>query len=70
MKQIGLKDYQSIKTPEELEEESCTESIYESLLSEFDPDECDFKAYQSWCRKRARELASKRLEEESEEEDD
>ena len=69
MKQIGLKDYQSIKTPEELEEESCTESIYESLLSEFDPDEGDFKAYQSWCRKRARELASKRLEEESEEED-
>ena len=70
MKQIGLKDYQSIETPEELEEESCTESIYESLLSEFDPDEGDFKAYQSWCRKRARELASKRLEEKLEEEDD
>lgn len=67
---IGLKSYQDIKTPEELEEESCTESIYESLLSEFDPDEGDFKAYQSWCRKRARELASKRLEEESEEKDD
>ena len=67
---IGLRSYQDITTPEELEEESCTESIYESLLSEFDPDEGDFKAYQSWCRKRARELASKRLEEESEEEDD
>jgi hypothetical protein len=52
--------YQDIKTPEELEEERCAESIYEDLLSEFDPDEGDFKAYQSWCRKRAGELASKR----------
>ena len=57
--------YQDIKTPDELEEERCTESIYEDLLSEFDPDEGDFKAYQSWCRKRARELASKREEEEN-----
>ena len=55
--------YQDIKTPDELEEERCTESIYEDLLSEFDPDEGDFKAYQSWCRKHARELASKREEE-------
>ena len=66
----SVKNYQSIRTPEELEEERCAESIYESLLSEFDPDEGDFKAYQSWCRKRARELARERLEEESEEEDD
>jgi hypothetical protein len=62
--------YQDIKTPEQLEEDRCTESIYESLLSEFDPEECDFKSYQSWCRKRARELARERLEEESEEEND
>ena len=67
---LSCNSYQDIKTPEELEEERCAESIYECLLSEFDPDEGDFKSYQSWCRKRARELASKRLEEESEEEDD
>ena len=59
--------YQSIKGPDELEEESRYESIYESLLNEFDPDEgAHFKAYQSWCRKRARELASKSMEEENE----
>ena len=62
--------YQSIKDPDELEEERCAESIYESLLSEFDYEEGDFKSYQSWCRKRARELASERCEEEEEEEDD
>jgi hypothetical protein len=55
--------YQDIKTPEELEEERCAESIYEDLLSEFDPDEGDFKAYESWCRRRAWELARERLEE-------
>jgi hypothetical protein len=53
--------YQDIKTPEELEEERCAESIYEDLLSEFDPDEGDFKAYESWCRRRAGELARERL---------
>lgn len=67
---LSYNSYQDIKTPEELEEERCSESIYECLLSEFDPEEGDFKSYQSWCRKRARELASKRLEEESEKEDD
>lgn len=56
MKQIGLKDYQSIKTPEELEEQMEEENLYESLLSEFDPDEGDYKAYESWCRRRAREI--------------
>ena len=62
--------YQSIRTPEEEYEERSYESIYQSLLNEFDYEEGDFKAYQSWCRKRARELARERLEEESEEEDD
>jgi hypothetical protein len=56
--------YQSIKGPDELEEESRYESILQSLLEEYDPDEGDFKAYQSWCRKRARELASESMEEE------
>jgi hypothetical protein len=56
--------YQSIKDPDELEEESRYDSIYESLLNEFDPEEGDFKAYQNWCRKRAKELASKSMEEE------
>jgi hypothetical protein len=61
---ICCSSYQDIKSPDELEEESRYESIYESLENEFDPDEGDFKAYQSWCRKRARELASKSMEEE------
>ena len=54
---ICCSSYQDIKGPDELEEESRYESIYESLLNEFDPDEGDVKAYQNWCRKRARELA-------------
>jgi hypothetical protein len=60
------KSYQDIRSPDELEEESRYESIYESLLNEFDPDEGDFKAYQSWCRKRARELAKEKEIEEQE----
>ena len=60
--------YQDIKSPDELEEERCYESIYQSLLSEFDPEECNFIAYRSWCRKRARELASERCREEEEDE--
>ena len=61
----SVRSYQDIKGPDELEEERCYECIYESLLEEYDPDECDFKVYQSWCRKRARELASKSTEEEN-----
>lgn len=53
--------YQSIKDPDELEEERCYESILQSLIEEYDPDEGDFRAYQSWCRKRARELAREQL---------
>lgn len=59
--------YQDIKTPEEEYEERSYESIYQSLLNEFDPEEGNFNAYKSWCRKRARELASERCEEEEEE---
>lgn len=55
--------YQEIKSPDELEEENRYESILSSLLAEYDPDEGDYKAYQSWCRKRARELAKEREEE-------
>ena len=58
--------YQSIKGPDELEEESRYESILQSLLEEYDPDEGDFKAYQNWCRKRARELASESMGEDEE----
>ncbi len=60
----SVRSYQDIKGQDELEEERRYESIYESLLNEFDPDEGDFRAYQSWCRKRARELASRSMEEE------
>ena len=49
----SVRSYQDIKGPDELEEERCYESILQSLLEEYDPDEGDFKAYQSWCRKRA-----------------
>lgn len=55
--------YQDIKSPDELEEESRYENILSSLLAEYDPDEGDYKAYQNWCRKRARELAKEREEE-------
>ena len=65
----SVRSYQDIKGPDELEEERCYESILQSLLEEYDPEEGDFKAYQSWCIKRAMELARERLEE-SEEEDD
>lgn len=63
----SVRSYQDIKGPDELEEERCYESILQGLIEEYDPDEGDFKAYQSWCRKRARELASESM---SEEEDD
>lgn len=59
--------YQSIKDPDELEEESRYESILQGLLEEYDPEEGDFRAYQSWCRKRARELASESMLEEEDE---
>lgn len=59
----SAKSYQDIKSPDELEKDRRYESIYGSLLNEFDPEEGDFKSYQSWCRKRARELAEEREEE-------
>lgn len=59
-----VRSYQDIEGEDELEEESRYESILSSLLEEYDPDEGDFKAYQNWCRKRARELASESMEEE------
>lgn len=60
----SVRSYQDIKGPDELEEESRYESILQGLLEEYDPDEGSYKAYESWCRKRARELASKSMEEE------
>lgn len=60
----SVRSYQDIKGPDKLEEESRYESILQSLIEEYDPDEGDFRAYQSWCRKRARELASESMEEE------
>jgi hypothetical protein len=63
---ICCKSYQDIESPDELEEDRRYESIYESLLNEFDPEDCDFKSYQNWCRKRARELASESMSEEEE----
>ena len=53
---IGLKSYQDIRTPEELEEEREEENLYESLLSEYDPEEGNYKAYKDYCRRRAREI--------------
>ena len=50
--------YQDIKGPDEIEEENRYESILASLLEEYDPDEGDYKAYERWCRRRARELAA------------
>ena len=66
MKEIGLRSYQDIKGPDELEEERMRDSIYESLLRDFDPDCGSFTAYQSWCRKEARRIASAEMQEEEE----
>lgn len=59
----SVNSYQEIKSPDELEEESRYESILAFLLAEYDYEEGDYKAYQNWCRKRARELAKEREEE-------
>lgn len=64
----SVRSYQDIKGPDELEEERCYENILQGLLEEYDPEEGDFKAYQSWCRKRARELAAESMSEEEEDE--
>ena len=66
MKQIGLKSYQDIKGPDELEEERRAESIYESLLQDYDPDCGSFKSYQCWARQEARRIASAEMQEEEE----
>ena len=58
----SVNSYQDIKTPEEEEGERNYESLVNSLLSEYDPDEGDYKAYASWCRKRARELMQEEAE--------
>lgn len=66
MREIGLRSYQDIKGPDELEEERRAESIYESMLQDYDPDCGSFKSYQSWCRKEARRIASEEMQEEEE----
>jgi hypothetical protein len=59
----SVNSYQEILSPDEIEEENRYESILAFLLSEYDYEEGDYKAYESWCRKRARELAKEREEE-------
>ena len=62
---IGLKSYQDIKTPEEIDEDRRYNSILNNLLKEYDPDEGDYKAYKQWAMKEARKRAA-----ETETEDD
>ena len=66
MKEIGLRSYQDIKIPEEIDEESRYESILESLLQDYDPDCGNYKAYLLNCRKKARRLAKLKPEDEEE----
>lgn len=54
---IGLKSYQDIKTPEEIDEDRRYNSILNNLLKEYDPDEGDYKAYKQWAMKEARKRA-------------
>ena len=63
----SVNSYQDIKGPDELEEERRYESILQGLIEEYDPEEGDFRAYQNWCRKRARELAAESMSEEEDE---
>ena len=55
--------YQDIKGPDEIEEKRTFDSIYHSLLDEYDPEEGSYKAYESWCRKKAREIMAKEIKE-------
>lgn len=63
---IGLKSYQDIKTPEEIDEDRRYESILSHLLEEYDPEEGSYKAYKQWAMKEAR----KRAREEEPEDDE
>lgn len=63
---IGLKSYQDIKTPEEIDEDRRYESILNSLLREYDSEEGSYKAYKQWAMREAR----KRAKEPEEPEDD
>lgn len=63
---IGLKSYQDIKTPEEIDEDRRYESILNSLLEDYDPDEGDYRAYRQWAMKEARlRAAETEMEEEN-----
>lgn len=70
MKQIGLRSYQDIKTPEEIEEERHRDSYYNSLLEDYDPECGSFEGYKSWCRKQAREMARADMAEDEEEDEE
>lgn len=67
MKMVGLESYQSIRTPDELEEERSIEGIYQGLLDEA-VDDSDGRPINSYARmnlmKRAREIYNSRQEEE------
>lgn len=54
---IGLRSYQDIKTPEEIDEDRRYESILNSLLREYDPEEGSYKAYKQWAMREARKRA-------------
>ena len=62
---IGLRSYQDIKTPEEIDEDRRYESILGCLLRDYDPDAGNYKAYKQWAMKEARKRA-KELEEDDE----
>ena len=62
---IGLRSYQDIKTPEEIDEDRRYESILSCLLRDYDPDAGNYKAYKQWAMKEARKRA-KELEEDDE----
>ena len=61
--------YQSIKGPDELEEESRYESIYESLLNEFDPECGNYASFKQGCIRQARRIMKERAWENEEEEE-
>lgn len=62
-------NYQSIKTPEDLEEEDELRAIENSLLEEFDPECGDYKAYAAGCRREARIILEHRRKQRQMEED-
>ena len=60
---IGLRSYQDIKTPDEIDIENRAESIFNSLMQDYDYEMGSYKSYEQWARREARKIAESEYEE-------